>query len=89
MLLHYFGDCVQVYTGLTRRYSQKSELIPGFGITRGNKMTRSRECLICGYFSAGDLCKPADHLHSWHALFFTISNYLECFAAHLLYIKLF
>jgi hypothetical protein len=44
------------------------ELIPGFGITHGNKMTWSRKCVICRYFSAGDLSKPADHLHSWHAL---------------------
>ena len=37
-------------------------------MTRGNGLILSRRCITCGYFSAGNLFKPADHPHSWCAL---------------------
>ena len=61
---------------MTCRYGKYQKLIPGFGVIHGNRLTWICRSLICRYFLAGNLCWPADHLHSWRAL---DSIFTECF----------
>ena len=66
-----YDNLIQIMYGIHRSDPQVleiSESILGFGLIRGKRVTRSRRCLIRGYFLAGDLSQPADHPHSCRAL---------------------
>ena len=62
---------------VTHRYLQvltckTLTLLPRSTLTYGKVLIWSHRCMICGFFLAGNLCIPVDHLHSWCALSYFI-----------------